>query len=163
MATGTSAVPALLDALVSQSTALAVAGGALDGVTVVDGYGVSENPGSYLFIGVADPDDADAATSATSQQAWANSTGAARDEQGTITCVALAWNGDGDPSKARADAYAVVAAVQDLTRPAGRPGDLGVAEALWVTFGDSLQLRQDNTEDGATALVLFEIAFRARL
>jgi hypothetical protein len=151
----TSVVPALIDALVAQATT------ALPSTLVFDGIGVTDDPGDFLMIGVEDPDIEGAAFSADTKQDWAAvGTGAPRDEQGDITCVALSWNGDGNPKAARDGAYAIAAAVEDLLRA---NASLGVSGLLWTSFGTSSQLSQAQGEGGASALLVFRINFRARI
>ena len=151
---GTSAVPDVIDALVTACTA------ALPNAKVYDGFGISDDPGDFLMIGVDDPDAADKANSAESEQAWANADGTARDETATITCAALSWNGDANQKTARDGAYAITAAVENLLR--ANPS-LGLPTVLWTSFGTSSQLTQVQDEQGALALLVFRIQFRARL
>lgn len=151
----TSVVPAAIDALVAAARI------ALPDVLVHDGIGQTDDPGDFLMIGVEDPDIEGAAFSADTKQDWAAvGTGAPRDEQGDITCVALSWNGDGDPKAARDGAYAIAAAVEDLLR--NTPA-LGVPQLLWTSFGSSSQLSQAQGDGGASALLVFRINFRARI
>lgn len=155
-----SAVPALIDALVSQ----AAASSSLDGVTVSDGYGISDTSADLLMIGVEDPDVEGAAFSADVQQSWATvGSGAATDEAGSVTCAAVAWNGDAGNAgqkAARDRAYAIAEAVSDLC---SADVDLGVAALLWTRFGDSVQLMQNQDDSGSIAVVVFRVHFRARL
>lgn len=153
----TTVIGDLITALVAQSTT------ALPAVTVTDGYGTSGEPGDYLMIGVDDPDAGDDATSATSVQEWANTTGGARREMGDVTCVALSWNGDSDAKAARDGALAIANAVQLLVRPAGRAGDLGVAGVQWLSYGTQTRLLQQSDDAGAVAKVIFTVHFQARL
>ena len=151
----TSAVPSIIDALVTAARA------ALTDVAVYDGYGVSDDPGDFLMIGVEDVDGQDQARSADSSQTWAGTgIGAPRDESGEITCAALSWNGDADQKAARDGAYAITAAVENLLRE--NPA-LGLPTVLWTGYGSSTQLTQDQSDGGAMALVVFRIAFRARI
>lgn len=152
----TTALPALIDALVTGARA------ALPNTTLVyDGFGVDAEPGtSYLMVGVDDPDARDAAYAATATQEWANANYTARDEEGYVVCAALAWNGDGDAKAARTAAFATVTAVETLCRTTP---SLGVATVLWTSFGGRIQLSQNQNEHGATALVIFNINYRARI
>ena len=153
----TSVIPSVIDALVTAARA------ALPSVQVHDGYGVTDDPGDFLMVGVTDPDSGDDANSAVSQQSWANATGGARDENGDVTCVALSWNGDGSQKVARDAAFAIAAAVQLAVRPAGVPGSLSVPGVLWLSYGAETQLLQQQGDGGAVAKVIFSIAFRARV
>lgn len=153
----TSVIPALIDALV------AAARTALPNTRVSDGIGATDDPGDFLMIGVEDPDIEGAAFSADAKQDWASvGTGAPRDEQGEITCVAVSWNGNGpEGAKAARDAaYAIAAAVEDLLRATP---SLGVDGLLWTGFGSSSQLSQAQGDGGASALLVFRINFRARI
>lgn len=150
----TSVVPALIDALVEQATA------ALPDVNVYDGFGVTADPGDFLMIGVEDPDAEDAAFSADARQEWANANHTTRDESGEITCCAVSWNGDADQKTARDGAYAITAAVETCLRETPA---LGLDNLLWTGFGSSTQLSQVQGDSGAAAMLVFRIAFRARI
>jgi hypothetical protein len=151
---GTSAVPALIDALVSTART------ALPNVLVYDGFGVSDEPGDFLMVGVDDPDAPDQAVSADTQQDWANANYTARDETGTVTCAALSWNGDGDQKAARDACYAITAALEAALRTTP---SLGVASVLWTSYGTTARLTQAQDGSGALALLVFSVAFRARI
>jgi len=149
-----SVVPALIDALVAAATA------ALPNVLVLDGMGATDDPGDYLMVGVDDPDTDGDAFSGDSQQKWAHATGSTRDELGQITCAAFSWNGNGDQKAARDSAYASVEALAAACRDSV---DLGVDSIAWVDFGTDARLSQIQSDSGAAALVVFQIAFRARI
>jgi hypothetical protein len=142
-----SVVPALIDALV------AATGG-------YDGLAVTDEPGDFLMIGVDDPDTEGGAFSGESRQSWANANSTARDESGSITCAAYSWNGDGDQKTARDAAYVLVEALASVCR--ATPA-LGLSTLLWVDFGSDANLQQFQGEWGASALVVFTVAFRARI
>lgn len=150
----TSAIPAVIDALFTAATT------ALSNIKVYDGYGVSEDPGDFLMVGVEDPDYDAAANSANSRQSWATIGAGSRDEEGEITCAALSWNGNADQKAARTGAFAIVAAVENLCR--ANPA-LGVSTVLWTGVGTDTELLQQQGEGGASAIVIFKIAFRARI
>lgn len=154
----TSVVPDLIDALFTKAT------DALEGVTVYDGFGVTNDPGDFLMIGVEDPDSQDAAYSAETEQDWAevgaNLGSAERDETGTLTCAALSWNGDANQKQARDAAYAITSKLEDLLRA---DPTLGLTSLLWTSFGTSSQLSQAQDSQGALALLVFRIYFRARI
>lgn len=155
----TSVIPALIDSLVAQATA------ALPSITVVDGPGATDEPGDYLLIGVADPNQADDIEAATSDESWAALGQRARDEAGAVTCIATAWNGDGDQKAARDLAFTTVAAVNAmLVRPTTDPTCIqtlvpGVVHAL---VGHQ-RVIQNNYEGGAVAVVTFDVRFQARI
>ena len=155
----TSVVFNLIDTLHTLSVA------ALPSVLVLDGMGVTDDPGDFLMIGVEDPDVDGFSDSAESQHTWAGRGNRARDEVGSVSCCALSWNGDsGDAAQkaARDAAQAIVAAVETLVRTDPNLG-AAVAGLQWVRFGERLVLRQIQTDTGAVALVYFQIAFQARL
>lgn len=155
-----SAVPGLIDALATRASAAA----ALSGVTVCDGYGVTDTSADLLLIGVEDPDIEGAAFSADVTQQWATvGTGAAADETGSVTCAAVSWNGNSGNAgqKAARDAvFAIAAAVSQLCKDSP---SLGVAELLWTRFGSQLQLMQNQDEQGSIATLVFRINFHARV
>jgi hypothetical protein len=152
----TSAVFGLIDALYANFAA------ALPDVLVLDGMGATDDPGNFLMIGVDDPDTDAYANTADVEQKWAGIGNHARNEAGSISCCAVAWNGDGDQKAARLAAKATVDAVESNLR-----SDPTVGGALpgpgWAQFGTRLTLSQIQTEDGAVALVFFQIAYQARI
>ncbi len=152
----TSAVPALIDALVANARA------ALPTTTgVYDGAGITAEPGNdYLMVGVDDVDGNGVSFSADSSQQWANANYTARDEEGAVVCAAVSWNGDGDQKAARDAVYATVATIETMLR--ANPSQ-GVGAVLWTSFGGRVQLSQDQNEQGASAIVVFRVNFRARI
>jgi hypothetical protein len=152
----TSILPALIDALVAGFRT------ALPDVTVYDGYGASEDVGNYLMVGVEDPNDASAATSATSEQSMGPmGTRRSRDEVGDITCVALCWTGDVDQKLSRDAAFAMTAAVENFLRADPRLGDL--PGLLSVEYGSRTSLAQNVEDAGAQAWLVFTVHFKARI
>ena len=152
----TSAVPAVIDALVTATRT------SLPSLRVYDGVGISDDPGDWLMIGVDDPDveSRRRTFAATARQEWAHANFTARDEEGDVTCVAMSWNGDADIKAARDAVYATTAAVETVLR--ANPS-LGVPNVLWTSFGPDLDLSQMQGENGASAFVIFTVRFRARL
>lgn len=132
----------------------------LTSVRVYDGFGVSDDPGDFLMIGVEDPDLDSAATSGGSQQEWAHANFTARDETGEITCAALSWNGEGDQRAAREAVRDTLAAFAAAIR---ENPSLGLSSVMWTSYGTDTQLLQAQGESGAEALVIFKVMFRARL
>lgn len=153
----TSAIPDIIDALVEQCST------ALSGATVYDGFGVSDQAGDFLMVGVDDPNQPDAASSADSSQSPATlGTDRSRDETGSITCAALSSNGNSDQKAARDAVFAIAAGVADLCRANPSLGITGYP--LLVTgYGDDQRLIQNQYEDGADAILIFTVRFRARL
>lgn len=155
-----SAVPAILDALIDQL------GGPLEAamgapVRIFDGFEATpEDPGDFVMVGIEDPDTDDFGWSGESTADWAHADGTERDEAGTVTCSALSWNGDGDQRLARTRVFQLLDAI------AGHVGTnytLGIPYVLWLTFGGDLQFSQQQSDGGASALVVFKLAFRARI
>ena len=153
----TSAVPEVIDALVT------LARNTLPGTLVFDGIGMTDDPGNFLMVGVEDPDLEGAAFSAEVRQEWAYANHTTRNEEGDITCVALAWVGESgsEGQKAARDAaYAITASLEDALRV---EPSLGIPTLLWTGFGTSSQLSQAQDVGGSSAMVIFRIHFRAQL
>ena len=150
----TSVVFDLIDVLVSRFTdALSV--------NVLDGYGLTDDPGDFLMVGVEDP-DSDRAVSAEAKQEWAGLGAKTRYEEGTVTCIALSWNGDADLKAARAACKATTAAVENNLRADPNLG--GVVPGLnWTGYGVRTELIQLQASDGACVMCVFDVAFKARL
>ena len=151
----TSAIYEVLDELASRLAT------ALDPTPVFDGYPDTDDPGlSYLVVGVPDPNDQNAADSASSTQGWAHANHTARDEEGDVFCAAVFTDPGGSASVARAGVKAITDAVEDYLRT---NYTLGLAQLLWTGYGNSTSLQQDLDQSGATAQVTFSVSFRARL
>ncbi len=153
MSRATSIVPDLISRLVELLT------DRLDGVTVEDGWGISQNSGRYLYVGADSPFSTSQTTGATATQEWPMSTAAGRREQGTVTCAVLCWDGGGDMKVARDDAFDILAVVQRELRADTR---LGIDGLLKTSF-TGLDYGQDQTDDGAVCLCTFTIDFSADL
>lgn len=151
----TSIVFDLIDTLVSRFTT------ALSDTNVFDGYGITDDPDDYLMVGVEDP-DSDRATSAEGKQVWAGLGARSRDEEGTVTCIAMSWNGDADLSAARAACKAITVAVEDHLRADPNLGG-DVPGLLWTGYGTRTELIQLQATDGACVMCVFDIAFKARI
>lgn len=151
----TSVVPSLLRAIAASSYT------ALPDLRVTRGFGVSDDPGDYLMVGVSDPELDEAANAADARQDWATvGRQGARSEQGEVTCVAYSWNGDQDQDAATTSAYEIVAAVEDFCR---QDPDLGISTLLWSSALVSHQLFENQDDRGALAMVTFRIGFQARI
>jgi hypothetical protein len=160
--TVTSRVPALIDYLVTLFTNAATIGAATPPVTVFDGPPtIAFDPGLKLYVGFTDPDSDQPEPAATSMQNWGAMGRLGRDEMVTIHCAAEAWSGVDDIKTARTAVYGIVAAVEavmqaDTTQFGGNalypdPGMTGAA------------LRQNNYSTGASAVVTFDLVFKARI
>lgn len=147
----TSVVPALLDAIRTAATT------ALPNVLVMDGKGVTEDPGDYLMVGIQDP-EADvpvAATTSEAQQAFGSTK--PRRESGSVYLTAESWNGDGDMKAARDAVYAIAAALADALRP----DNLAVPGLHTAGYGESTTFRQGPTEYGVAAQLMLSVDFSA--
>jgi hypothetical protein len=150
-----SSIPAVIDALVVSFTA------ALGEGNVFDGPGVTaDNPDQYVIVGMSDPDSEVLDESASSQQGWAWLGHVARDEVVVVHCCAVAWNGDTDQKAARDAAFAVLKVVTDAIED---DPSYGVSGVLYVTGITSSHLRQVQDDNGALAVVSFDIEIHSRL
>lgn len=151
----TSALPTLINALVTNATAT------LADVDVYDGLGVTSDPAqNTLHIGVDDVNTPAEAFSGHAQQQWANANHTSRDEEGHVVCAAASWNGDGDAKAARDGAFATVAAIENMLRD---DPSQGIAALLWTSLGGRIALSQWQDDGGATAVVIFTVLYRARI
>lgn len=154
----TSVTPQVIDSLIAGATA-----GLPADVRVLDGYEVTDAAQDFLMVGVDDPDSGAAARSAPVEQ-HVGTLGPPRnrDELGTVWCAAYAWNGDGDPKAARDTAFSYLAVMEDYVRDVGGEGNLGVPGVRLPQIG-SHDLMQDQTDEGASALIVFSVRYLARL
>lgn len=129
-------------------------------VIVDDGSSTSASTADVLYVGLGDPDSTDMTNASTSSQEWAHAGGTARDEKGTVTCVAMGWNGNGDVSAARERAFWIVSHFLEGIREAYT---LGLDGLLWISPGTEMTFDQGADEDGAGALITFQISFSARI
>lgn len=151
----TSVTFALIDALIDRWTPV------LD-VNVLDGYGLTDDPGDFLMVGADDPDD-DKAVSAEFRQEWHGLGANARLEEGSVQCLALSWNGDADPRAARHGVEATTNAVENHLRADPNLGGT-VPGLMWAAFaGIRGEIHQMQGETGAAAWCVFDVAFKARL
>lgn len=151
-----SALPDVIDALVTLSAA------ALPSVRVYDGIGVSDDPGDFLMVGVEDPDIDGAAFSAEVEQSRL-AMGGSQQEAGTVTCCALSWTGDSTDvgqKAARDAAFTTVAAVETILRTTAPT--LDVAAVSKTEFGDRLTVSQAQDATGASCMVIFSVAYLAQ-
>lgn len=144
-----SLVPLLIDALVSACQVAVLC-------PVHDGYPLSNDPGTFLAVGVDDPADQSRADSADSQIEYAYAAGRRASETATVRCAVQATDGDGDLGVARRDAYAVLDAVDGILRATHPPLGLPTVTSLRIS---STRLYQDQTaEDGAWVLLAFQVS-----
>jgi hypothetical protein len=151
-------VPSLRAALVTQ------AGAALPTVRVSNGFAdLSEDPADRLMVGVDDPfsDGPAAAANGSLDFATMRVSPSSREENGELLCSAVGRNGDSDTAAALAQAVAIWEAVDTLCRvnPA-----LGLGPPLlWARVGSLYEMSEQLAEDGAVVLIVFRVAYRARV
>lgn len=154
MTTQTSAIPDVIDYLVTTLTA------ALPDVTVIDGPGITDaSAENWLFVGVDDPDSESAPTSAEATSDWSTLGARQRREDIVVHCAAISYSGDDVIKTVRDAAFVTVAGVEQaiVTDPT-----LGGA-VLYATFGGVGAVRQNTNDQGVEAWALFTVAARARL
>ncbi|MGD9693919.1 MAG: hypothetical protein AB7G17_14365 [Phycisphaerales bacterium] len=149
----TSVGPNLLKALIESATAL------LPGVLVLDGVGVTNDPGDYLMIGVDDPTKPVPTAITSTEEFGAFGSTRPRFENGSVFMTAFSWNGDADQEAARDAVYAIAGVLSDSVRP----NDLAVPGLMSLGFGESSELRQAQTEYGAGAELSFSVKFQAQI
>lgn len=150
----TSAIYQVLDALVAGFTTATTA-------AVFDGYPDTDDPGlAYVAVGVPDPNDDNAADSASAQQEWREIGARARTEDGTVSCVVVFTDPAGSATAARAGVKAITDQLEAWLR--ANPG-LGVDQVMWAGYGSTTNLQQNLDTSGATAQTVFEVAYRAYL
>lgn len=132
--------------------------------TVFDGAPPSEDvPANFVMVGVGDPYDDTPPTAADSAQTWAGLGAHARDEEGTITCCAVSWNGDGEGLQAaRASVKATTAAIAAALKASPNLNG-SVPGLLWTGMGSRGTWTPIQAEDGCSLVHYFEIQFKARL
>jgi hypothetical protein len=151
----TSRVPAIIDYLVTEFTTAATLGAATPPVLVFDGPVVTAAPAQLaLYVGVDDVFSDGGVTSAEAQQAGTG-LAAKREELVTIHCAAVAWAGTDDMKTVRTQAYAIAAAVEDLTRT-----DSSLPAGVMVRPGITGMTLQQNSAEGSTAQVSFQIEYK---
>lgn len=150
-----SIVPALIDALVAQ-------GGAVLEVPVYDGPGNSDDYVDCVMVGVEDPDIDGLLFSGSTDQSVANmGPTRSRDDVGEIICAARASSGDTEVKVVRDRAWSYMEAFATLFR--SNP-NLGLAAGGYLVCEiGSTRYSQTLYKDGAEALLIFTVKFRARI
>lgn len=159
---GSSTVPKTLAALVGYAT--------LDlaqfPVTVSYGMPVTDDTSDVLAFGIGDLSSGTDGYAATADQApGPNATTRPRDETGSVVCIAYAHNGDGDAQAACEAAFSYMAAVENRLRTTPSLGIQGTASNGYyvASMGLGHKFDQQQTETGAEAFVVFNVAFVARI
>lgn len=134
---------------------------ALPGIVVSDGFAVTQDPGSYLMVGIEDPETTGLPVAATSRQQWATLGDRQRDDNGAVWCVAESWNGDANQKAARVALKTTLDAAASVVNADPTLG--GVTGLLWAGYGVTSNLMQAQNENGAIARMSFQIAYRTRI
>jgi len=151
----TSVVPALIDALVTQARS------ALPNTLILDGIGNTDDPGDYLMVGVDDPDaDDESGAADITQQPLAFGSTRPRRETGVIHMAARSVDGASSAKTARDAVYALQEALAAVLRTTD---SLGIAGVMSLGNGANVRLLQSQTSYGATATLLYDIAFDAQI
>lgn len=147
-----SRVPEIIETLV----ALAAADPDLAGVAVADGPQVTETSArDWLIVGY-DGDPNGDFQAAQTVGGWSDLSTRSREEQFQITVAAVAQRGDTDVKAARKRAYEIGERVEAWLRAAPHLGLSSVEAGIEAT-----QLTQDQTPNGAQAVLLLTVAGRA--
>jgi hypothetical protein len=130
-------------------------------VRVVRGYDLSNDPSDVVLVGVPNLSDVNSIVAGTFTQAPATmGTGRKRDETGTINCVVMARNGQGDQEAACTAAFGYLALIESALRT---DPTIGVTAfdylVVQMTSGDVLE---DQVE-GATTALPFAVTYKARI
>lgn len=148
-----SAVPATLTALVSIGQAAGL-------VTVLGPGDTSTGAKQMIWVGFDDPTNDDLGTAAEGNWNWpwlGNYT--TSNEEFTVHCAAVGWNGGRDLSTAVASAYTALAT---FTTALKADPSLGVASIVNNRGSNTVTLRVNQYSDGVIAYVLFSLDFQAR-
>lgn len=147
-------LPDVVDGLIAVATA------GLTGITILDGFGNTDDPGDYLMVGVDDPNTPDLARGGRARSDWrtVGQGGSTRREEGSVTCAAMSWNGEGDLKSARDSAFATVAALETSLKTD-------------PTIGGRVMFATTNSHDyipavgdtGAEVIVVFTVSYVARI
>jgi hypothetical protein len=150
--TGTSRIPAVLDALVAAfTTALAAAD-----VTVTDGPPGLDQPLRELCIGHTREDDEIAFT-----QEWAGQGGLSRNEMFEIPNMLYLRTGDTNLSALRLALFGYLATIESTLRADPTLGITGFT--VRAEFGTSGSYKQEVTERGLVLRVRFTIRVKTRI
>jgi hypothetical protein len=156
----TTAVPSVIDYLVTTFTVASTLGAATPPVLILDGPTPSEDYNkSVLWVGADDPDLAKVGA-ATGDQDWVGPGNRWRNEQLSILMVAQSWDGDKKVKVARDLAYATIAAAENILR---QNANLG-GNVLFLRPGSTRhRLVQSSNTNGAYARVTWRIDALARI
>ena len=144
--------PLIMAALIAQIGAL------LPDLTISWGSPLTNNYGDYLFVGLADPTDP-RPNSGGAKYSWPIHGGRVREESGAIPCSIESSNGDGDMEAAAMTVHELFDAVLGHVR---ENPTLGVPGVILLAV-DSDNFLQAQTQEGAIALIDFQLNYTARI
>lgn len=161
---GYTVLPDVVDALVDVWTSSTGLGARAPAPVVVsDGFTNDDrDQRETLFVGVDDPELEDAADAGEGETPWAALGAGARDDFGSVRCVAEAWSGGDDLRTARREARDIVAAAEAALKTAPQNPWLGVPGVLFGGVGD-VSLRQNRNDRGVIVQLVFTVNYRARI
>jgi hypothetical protein len=157
----TSTIPAVIAWLVETVGADAAIGGADPPVVVSDGPrpDTDEAASAALWIGVDDPGSS-APTAATASQSWAGIGAYAKNELLSIPCTIRVWSGANDFVAARAAAFAILGAVENILRA---HASLGGTVLVTLDGLTGIRLRQQSNAKGVIVDLAFQIDAKSRI
>lgn len=128
---------------------------------VVRGYDLSDDPSDVVLIGVPSLADVNALAAGSFDQSPATmGTGRSRDETGTINCIVMARNGEGDQDAACTTAFSYLALIEAAVRADPK---LGVTSLSYLVTQMSAASVLEDQVDGATTALPFTVAYKARI
>lgn len=152
-----SAVPGLLRAVV------ALAETTLPDCHVSLGRYVPDDIGTYVMVGLSDPDSS-RPNAATSTQDWATvGPSPSREEDGELRVAVYDFNGDGDQDAAMSAVYEAAETLTAAMRASVSALSVGVSSVMWTSPPTNTTFDVEQDDSGAHALLMFDIGFRARL
>ena len=134
---------------------------ALPAALVLVGPGGTEDPGTngMVLVGCSDADEETYAEAVTGSQHWAQLGGKSRDEQFTVHCVAVSWNGNGEALTAMDGAFTLLGAIESAI-----VADPTLGGVLLYAVGISaVGLKFATDTKGAAAHVPFDVECRTRI
>lgn len=163
----TSAIPTIINTLKAWGDANIANDTTFVTVGPVIGDGSGMLP-SYWMIGVDSPDSLLAATASTGKQTPVtfNSATRPREDTGILTCSIASWDGGSDCQVAMNTAFGILAKLENnLRQPIDGPalGLTGTGFRLLKVDLGNYRLSLDQTDLGASALVIFDLAYTARI
>lgn len=158
MAVVTSAVFDLIDGLLTKFRADATL--TANAVDVIDGPPLTDlSAGNILFVGAQPSDQTGAEPDATLQQTWGEMGARSRYEDLTVTCELWVRDGNTDLAALRQVTHTLLAAIETALRT---DFSLSIGQLMWCHIV-AADIRQIQTQKGATIAVPFTIAGRAAL